>query len=151
MLCSAILFCTFPEIQGVGYRKNPVREGRSAYSVWGLENPLGGMEGKRQGLSYFLSFFLFSPSFEIRVALGGLYPPWSVTAVTAGKEAMTRGLRAHLCIATEWGNCSCIWCPRVTQKVSVCCVSFHLLVCLCASLLWLFVHDKNGITTKTLE
>ena len=59
MLCCAILFCTFPEIQGVGYRKNPVREGRSAFSVRGLEKPLGRMEGKRQGLSYFLSLFFF--------------------------------------------------------------------------------------------
>lgn len=57
MFCCAILFCTFPEIQGVGYRKNPVREGRSAFSVRGLEKPLGRMEGKWQGLSYFLSFF----------------------------------------------------------------------------------------------
>lgn len=70
MLSCAILFCTFPEIQGVGYRKkkikNPVRDGRSKFSFWGLEKPLGGMEGKRQGLSCFLSFFslLFSPSFE---------------------------------------------------------------------------------------
>lgn len=63
MLCCAILFCTFPEIQGVGYRKNPVGEGTSALSVRGLEKPLDGIEGKRQGLSYFLSFFFFSPSF----------------------------------------------------------------------------------------
>lgn len=64
ILCCVILFCTFPEIQGVGHKKkNPVREERSAFSVQGLEKPLGGMEGKRQGLSYFLSLFLFSPSF----------------------------------------------------------------------------------------
>lgn len=64
MLCCTILFCTFPEIQGVGHRKNAVGDGRSAFSVRGLEKPLGGMGGKRQGLSYFLSFFRFSPSFE---------------------------------------------------------------------------------------
>lgn len=63
ILCSVILFCTFPEIQGAGHHKNPVQEERSFFSVQGLEKPLGGMEGKRPGLSYFLSFFLFTPSF----------------------------------------------------------------------------------------
>lgn len=59
MLCCAILFCTFPDVQVVGYRENPIPEERSAFNVQCLEKPLGVMEGNRQGLSYFLSCFSF--------------------------------------------------------------------------------------------
>lgn len=86
MLCCAILFCTFPEIQGVGYRKNPVRERRSAFSIWGLEKPLVGMEGKRWGLSYFLSFSLFSPSFEKKMGWEGCLTPLWVSSCWEGSH-----------------------------------------------------------------
>lgn len=110
MLCYAILFCTFPEIQGVGYRKNPVWEGRSAFSVRGLEKSLGGMEGKRQSLSYFLSFFLFSPSFEKR--LRGAFSSLECRSNHYWEDSNDKRTQDTL----VYCDSSSIWCPRVTGE-----------------------------------
>ncbi len=102
-LCCAILFCTFPEIQGIGYRNNPVWEGRSAFSVLGLEKPLGGMEGKRQGLSYFLSFFLFSPSFEKRVGAWGVLSSLECPSSHCWQESNGRRIQDTLVYCNRMG------------------------------------------------
>lgn len=125
MLYSAILFCTFPEIQGVGYRKNPVWEGRSAFNVRRLEKPLGGMERKRQGLCCFLSFFLFSPSFQKKVAVAG---GWILLGVS---QWPLRGRKQWPEDVAKTGKILMHLVPQghgVIQKMSICCVLVSVFV-----------------------
>lgn len=129
MLCYAILFCTFPEIQGVGYRKNPVQEGRSAFSVRGLEKTLGGMEGKRQGLSYFLSFF-----FSLHHSRKGLGRLSSLECCSGHCWEGSNDKRTQDAIVycDRTGQLLMHLVPRghrVIQKASVCCVSDCWCVC----------------------
>lgn len=84
VLCYPVLYISWnPRCR---YRKNPVRERRSAFSIWGLEKPLVGMEGKRWGLSYFLSFSLFSPSFEKKMGWEGCLTPLWVSSCWEGSH-----------------------------------------------------------------
>lgn len=130
MLCCAILFCTFPEIQGVGYRKNPVWEGRSAFSARGLEKPLSEIEGKRQGLSYFLSFF-FSLH-HLRKGLGrGALSSLECPSCHCWEGSNDKRSQDALLYCDRKGQLLMHLVPlghRVMQKVSVCYLSICLLV-----------------------
>ncbi len=87
MLCYPVLYiswnprCRVQEKSSSRGKVSPQRSRSGKPIRW------NGREETRSKL--FPLFFLFSPSFEKRVGVGG--SPWSVAAVTAGKEAMTRG------------------------------------------------------------
>lgn len=54
-----------------------------------------------------------------------------------GRKQMTIIFRVHLCIATEWDNCSCIWCLRVIGSPKKC-VHVNVDVSRC-----FFVHNRH--------
>lgn len=91
-------------------KKNPVQKERSALSVQGLEKPLGGMEGKRQGLSYFLSFFLFSPSFQRRIGGRGALSSSECSSRPCWEGSNDKRTQETLVF----------WCNRLTRPRKMC-------------------------------
>lgn len=130
ILCRVILFCTFPEIQGVGHKKKSSSRGKVSLqcSRSGKTIRWNGREETRSKL--FPLFFFFSlHHFREGLGLGGLYPPWSVPAITAGKEAMTSGLGRCLCTAHASGR------HRVTRSCKKCLSVVYLIYLSCV---WVF-------------